>query len=431
MAYEYFISYRRCNDGVQKAREIYGLLTREVSSDAVFWDLQSIIGGRWWPQIEEAIRQAKHFIVLVDKGFTKYVAPENLSEELSNFPEKERASMNDWFFNEITLAKESECEIHPIVYDKDAFDKDACVKFQFFKQFQKLDGKDKDFDFELLRHLGIKSQKYEHFLVNNLNAVPSTFENRTDLTKMLFDNIKANDVPVNFYGIGGVGKTTIVQQCVMSDYKNEFGSVVYVPVDNSVLSDYVNSFEDYLLDKGGDYIDFETKSKLKHKADDFPTLKKILENHCTAKRLINIIIFDVNNNNKDDKSRDVLFNERNKIVPDGWKLLIVSHSKCNSSKVFDMELSSINNSEFAEALFDKLCDNNDLTSERKDLLLKNLFYSPLLISIVAGRINNSLNVKRILKNFGSETVSHEGHNEALCKYLKSLLVSKPWISIKK
>lgn len=420
MLYEYFISYRRGNDGIQKAREIYGLLTREVGSAGVFWDLQSIIGGRWWPQIENAIKQAKHFILLVDKGFIKHV----VTDDLKNYPEKERASLNDWFFNEISLAVESKCEIHPISYDKDTFDKDACVKFPILKPFQKLDGKDKDFEFELLKHLGIREQVYESFSVNNLDSVPSTFESRVDLTKLLLDNIRANE-SVNFYGLGGVGKTTLVQQCVMEDFKDEFGSVVYVPVENSVLSDYVNSFEDYLLETGGKKVDSENKSKLKHKSDDYQVIKRILENHCTVRGVINLMIFDINNNNEDDKRRDVLIDERKKIVPDGWKLLMVSHSECNPNKVYNMELDSLNNSKFAEKLFDKLCDIKDLTTERKGMLLKNLFYSPLLISVIAGKINNSINVKRILRDFSSESVSHEGHkSQSVGEYLKKLISFK-------
>lgn len=103
MAYEYFISYRRKSGGISQAKEMYQILKDSNINGNVFWDLESIGEGEYPPQIENAIKEAKHFILIINEAFFK-----------------EKECPDDWYFKEIRSAMSNpNIEITPIVYDKD------------------------------------------------------------------------------------------------------------------------------------------------------------------------------------------------------------------------------------------------------------------------------------------------------------------------
>ena len=102
MAYEYFISYRRKSGGINQAKEMYQILKDSSIKGDVFWDLESIGEGTYPPQIENAIKEAKHFILLINAAFFK-----------------EKQNPDDWFFKEIRCALTSPGVDHitPIFFD--------------------------------------------------------------------------------------------------------------------------------------------------------------------------------------------------------------------------------------------------------------------------------------------------------------------------
>ena len=102
MAYDFFISYRRNLGGISQAGEIRRILVECVGEDKVFRDLNSIKEGVYPPQIENAIKEAKHFILLINAAFFK-----------------EKENPDDWFFKEIRCAMSSPGINHitPIFFD--------------------------------------------------------------------------------------------------------------------------------------------------------------------------------------------------------------------------------------------------------------------------------------------------------------------------
>ncbi len=102
MSYEYFISYRRNSGGILQAKEMYKILKDTNIQGDVFWDLESIKEGTYPPQIENAIREAKHFVLLINSAFFK-----------------EKDNPDDWFFKEIRSALSSPGINHitPIFFD--------------------------------------------------------------------------------------------------------------------------------------------------------------------------------------------------------------------------------------------------------------------------------------------------------------------------
>ena len=102
MSYEYFISYRRNSGGISQAEEMFKILKNSSIKGDVFWDLESIGEGTYPPQIENAIKEAKHFILLINAAFFK-----------------EKQNPDDWFFKEIRSALTSPGIDHitPIFFD--------------------------------------------------------------------------------------------------------------------------------------------------------------------------------------------------------------------------------------------------------------------------------------------------------------------------
>ena len=121
MAYEYFISYRRKSGGISQAGEIRRILVECVREDKVFRDLESIKEGPYPEQIQNAIAEAKHFILIVNQAFFK-----------------EEECPDDWFFKEIRQAMKLGKNITPIIYDGvRPFDDNETRLPEDFKQLNK------------------------------------------------------------------------------------------------------------------------------------------------------------------------------------------------------------------------------------------------------------------------------------------------------
>lgn len=100
--YDYFISYRRKSGGILQAEKMYEILKDSSIKGDVFWDLESIKEGTYPPQIENAIREVTHFVLLINSAFFK-----------------EKDNPDDWFFKEIRSALSSPGINHitPIFFD--------------------------------------------------------------------------------------------------------------------------------------------------------------------------------------------------------------------------------------------------------------------------------------------------------------------------
>ena len=121
MAIEYFISYRRKSGGEVQARLIYDILSKKVGKEKVFYDKDHIVESRFAPQIEKALSEAKHFILLVNEAFVRIPPKPSFFQRLFN--SKNTKKNNDWYYYEITYAIEHKHigidHITPVLFDKD------------------------------------------------------------------------------------------------------------------------------------------------------------------------------------------------------------------------------------------------------------------------------------------------------------------------
>lgn len=106
MAVEYFISYRRKSGGEVQARLIYDILSDKVGKDKVFYDIENIGEGEFPEQIEKALGEASHFILLVNEAFVKEWPIPSIED--------------DWYYKEIATAIENIGirNITPVLFDR-------------------------------------------------------------------------------------------------------------------------------------------------------------------------------------------------------------------------------------------------------------------------------------------------------------------------
>ena len=214
MAYEYFISYRRKSGGISQAGYIRRILVECVGEDKVFRDLNSITEGEYPPQIENAIKEAKHFILIVNGAFFK-----------------EKECPDDWFFKEIRgaiSAHGTDC-ITPIFFDdvkSDIFDDERMpADLKVLSRCQKLVySKDNEthFDLFLRDHLGLEKPQasfngYGEMVRKVFNLTVNVTVNKDDhstVNKVNSDNTnKMNTTTINaekvIHGNTFNGPTTI------------------------------------------------------------------------------------------------------------------------------------------------------------------------------------------------------------------------------
>ena len=147
MAYDFFISYRRNSGGISQAGEIRRILVDCVGEDKVFRDINSMEEGTCWPQIENAIHEAKHFILLINSAFFE-----------------EKNGTIDWYFKEISTALKHGLEhITLIFYDgmkSDIFDDarmpEAFKKLRHCRKLVYCKDNATHFDLFLRDHLGLE-----------------------------------------------------------------------------------------------------------------------------------------------------------------------------------------------------------------------------------------------------------------------------------
>jgi len=455
MAYEYFISYRRNSGGISQAKEMFKILKTSSIKGDVFWDLESIGEGTYPPQIENAIKKTKHFILLINAAFFK-----------------EKQNPDDWFFKEIRSALSSPGIDHitPIFFDgvsSDLFNdvrmpedlkalskcqklvycKDNATHFDLFVrdhfELVKKQGEFEGFGDLLRAVFNIGGNVYiteNKGVVNignivynvpcrNLSPMPMPDDKdreeltdklkRKELTKKLYDAI-CNKPYVNLWGIGGFGKTSLVRMCVNeSTYKDSFGSVVYIPVEHNIERDFISEI------KNDDIFAFLTeREKLKDDVlKDFNTLMSGLHYRKFIPEKINLLIFDINDTPDDDKGK-TLFVEKikgnNSKLPVDWKVLFISHSKCEG--LFDCPMPD-NDSDFAISLLESKCEYK-IDNQKKEYIVETLFYNALLIDVVAGLITNDVELDDVLKKVHEASVTNlTGHkNEKDVKrYLNALV----------
>ena len=86
--YDFFISYRRANNGSVCGNYVAGLLR----GYSVFYDVSTITEGQFAKQIRDALQNTERFILIVTEG--AFLRPEN--------PGK-----SDWYYEEISIAIET------------------------------------------------------------------------------------------------------------------------------------------------------------------------------------------------------------------------------------------------------------------------------------------------------------------------------------
>ena len=194
MAEEYFISYRRKSGGEVQARLIYDILSKKVGKEKVFYDKDHIVESRFAPQIEKALSEAKHFILLVNEAFVRIPPKPSFFQRLFN--SKNTKKNNDWYYYEITYAIEhiGIDNITPILFDKGFSFKslpkeleqfyclDECQNIKYLSDFAEY------FDEKIYKHFNIRdtsdkqydskyTQCYEALLKNEY---PNIFEQKVE-----------------------------------------------------------------------------------------------------------------------------------------------------------------------------------------------------------------------------------------------------------
>lgn len=213
-----------------------------------------------------------------------------------------------------------------------------------------------------------------------------------DVRKMLA-KIKKNDF-VNLYGIGGCGKTSLVNLFVRK-YREIFDQIAYVIVDNNVKDDFVEQINKTLnyrfengTNDGYNYNPLDIGSSQEH--DRYSQIVGQLEKEFPANdNKKYLFIIDINTDNQDarDFARKLLnpsFRE-GKVAVNGWKYLLLSRvSLSDKFAKYDMNNGEKDNGEFLKKLFLKMAGERyeSVLEEKWDSLFKKISYSPLLTEIL-------------------------------------------------
>ena len=122
---------------------------------------------------------------------------------------------------------------------------------------------------------------------------------RDKLTQDLFETIKSADYKyVNLWGIGGVGKSSLVSLCIDQN-RDRFGSVLYFPIDyRSIEYDTVDLIKNKAF--------FSVLKERQNLGDDvernFDILMTALNEYAQPGK-INLLIFDINDKVFEDKDK--------------------------------------------------------------------------------------------------------------------------------
>ena len=250
-------------------------------------------------------------------------------------------------------------------------------------------------------------------LVTNLDIDDNGLIPRDELVDSLFDKISTSKF-VNLVGMGGNGKTSLLK-LMCCRYKNRFAHVAHAVVNGNIKNDifnYINSYKKFRIPDSKDSID-----------DKYKTMKEHLE-ELPDNSKINLFVIDINNYPSEsdrDKTINDFFNnfdkdnKSSKLYPEGWKVLVISR-KIIDQLVADEKKSAVQKLDerqdkdipFLTDLFRETVTKNNTDIQKLfapthkatpelEKLFHHLFYSPLMVTILAKNIQEDTRISEIPK----------------------------------
>ena len=198
--------------------------------------------------------------------------------------------------------------------------------------------------------------------------IPDGLLPRDNEVDKLFDGISNNRI-YNLIGVGGSGKTSLTY-LLANKYKNQFDNIAYVVVNGNIKEDFVSQISE-MLD-----INFEPSVPTDTKYN------KIISDMDKYENGNNLLILDVNETADktaiEDYAKKLKNNTlpKNKIYPNGWKILILSREKFGD--FHHKNLSDDVDKEFLKELFLKKAGKNEDDFDDYAGLFELIKYSPLL-----------------------------------------------------
>lgn len=389
MACEYFISYRRDCGGETQAKEIAEFLCKYVGEEKVFYDINSINQGEFPAQIEQALREAKFFILLINKAFLR----DNDDGKI------------DWYYEEIRRGiKNSNLgtqKITPIVYDKHFIDFDHLPEeFLCLKKCQKCTYNHeygRYFEDRLCRHFGFKKKFdifgqqyecdynkfkfYENFLTD-IDDKKKKMYGREAYAERLFECFFKDKIYlICVEGMGGIGKTAFAnifkQKCID---EHKYKHIHHFYLNKNIYKDFIENICALINDDS-------FSKKIKSLESDAIKKREIIEVLSGITEGPNLLILDINV--KDDNEFNTDFLDGFGKLKERWNILILARKKFNGiPDKHRFELPNMaSDKKAAVQMFRTISGITEIDCSDEDLNIvfatENFNYHPLLIEVLA------------------------------------------------
>ncbi len=343
--YDYFISYRRANGGVEYAKMIRDILFKY--NKKVFWDLDSMTKGDYRQQIVDTIENSKEFILILNNESWR------------------ETKIIDTYYNEIIMMVKEQRNIIPIECSEKILDKIPEVlrtklhkNLKDYQTVKYIQSPDYDFESALCRILRLHDNNTMETPKTSLSIIGNLIP-RDYKVEELYHGICVNRV-FNLNGIGGSGKTSLA--FLLADkYKDLFGQIIYIVVGINIKEDFVAEINKKMK------LQLDTDESLDDKFQQIITHLNIQKDH-------NLLILDINETSEQNANND--FVDELIEIPSNWKILIISRERYSDFQ--HLNLNDDNDIEFLKEVF--LSKAGDIYTDFKsfDELFSFIHFNPLL-----------------------------------------------------
>lgn len=235
-----------------------------------------------------------------------------------------------------------------------------------------------------------------------------TFDTRTDIVKrddvtsIIKDLFVTNQI-VNMIGVGGCGKTTIVE-CFINRFRNEYNNIFGVIINKDFYNEFAEKclnqifkgdliLRAYHLGKSGESRSYSTKEAF------FIDSISFLEKYSSDGDKYNLLIIDINEFADYDNIEKALDYIRDNKRLRNWKILVVSREKMESASVH-FDALKLNTAEVdfhvLEAIFRHYLKGDErycFTQEQLEFLFLKLGHLPILIEHLAYYLHETSEVR--------------------------------------
>ena len=283
-------------------------------------------------------------------------------------------------------------------------------------------------------------QSYEHSIMKLPDDNDARFVHRDSLADSLFEKIYNNQF-VNLFGIGGNGKTTLLQ-LMYRRYAHRFDYVAYSDINGNIKDEIFDNLKNEFGMDENDFIALDSDAKYRRLIGKMSLLK-------TKHGRLNLFVIDINNYDKNKKATDDFIKDiedklhKNKsLYPDGWKVLFITRKKIDIKVAYKIEFQKLNEDKEKDIMFlaelfkrnsegrkdlGRLLDENGNPTERLKKLFMQLFLSPLLTTLLAKAEGDIDSVIKNLHAFDNEELKSVGidnrgdDEDTIGKYLDNLV----------